>query len=361
MTYSEKKDQFCDRLLRRIIVFLVVAAFAIPLLTPQVFAASAVSISGGDQVKGGETFTVTVTYSGSQIGSVNGSMTYDTNKLNYLSGGSSSGNTGYIQLREMGSGSISFQIKFQAVGDGSTTLHVTTSEMYDVNDAALDTPSASKTVKVIGSASADDVISETQPEVDQTADDTETLASGVDEKGDEGEMTGGLLFLIISAAVLAVLIAVIATVLLRKKRKNGKQSGAAKLSVAKSGEDVDSGSRAKPGMQKNTAMEDTVFFQPERREGLIDDRLNGGLDEVQQSGYTEPDYADEWDPNPQEDLQERYEHSFDETQVLQPDRDQTHDKELVSRHTRMFRKEEFEQELSSWENQEDRWPDDDKW
>ena len=96
MTYSEKKDQFCDRLLRRIIVFLVVAAFVVPLLTPSVFAASTVSISGGDQVKGGETFTVTVTYSGSQIGSVNGSMTYDTSKLNYLSGGSSSGNTGYI-------------------------------------------------------------------------------------------------------------------------------------------------------------------------------------------------------------------------------------------------------------------------
>ena len=61
MTYSEKKDQFHDRVLRRIIVFLVVAAFAVPLLTPRVFAASTVSISGGDQVKGGETFTVTVT------------------------------------------------------------------------------------------------------------------------------------------------------------------------------------------------------------------------------------------------------------------------------------------------------------
>ena len=72
-------------------MFLVVAAFAVPLLTPRVFAASTVSISGGDQVKGGETFTVTVTYSGAQIGSVNGSMTYDTNKLNYLSGGSSNG------------------------------------------------------------------------------------------------------------------------------------------------------------------------------------------------------------------------------------------------------------------------------
>lgn len=79
-------------------------------------------------------------------------MTYDTNKLNYLSGGSSSGNTGYIQMKEMGSGSISFQIKFQAVGDGSTTLKVDTTEMYDVNDNALDTPSATKTVKVIGSA-----------------------------------------------------------------------------------------------------------------------------------------------------------------------------------------------------------------
>lgn len=335
MTYSEKKDQFCDKLLRRLIVFLVVAAFAIPILTPRVFAASTVSISGGDQVKGGETFTVTVTYSGSQIGSVNGSMTYDTSKLNYLSGGSSSGNTGYIQLREMGSGSISFQIKFQAIGDGSTTLKVDTSEMYDTSDNALDTPSASKTVKVIGSASSDDVIKETQAETQEATATEETMESGVDEKGDEGEMTGGYLFLIISAAVLAIIIAVIAAVLIKKRGGKGKGPKGPKESTGPGAIDGDSDSSAKAAEQRREANADTMMFQPERSEGLIDDRLNGGLDDMQQNQYVEPDYADEWDPNPEQTP--------------------------VSRQTRMFRKDEFERELANWEDQEDRWPDDDKW
>ncbi len=272
MTYDEKKDQFHDRLLRRIIVFLVVAAFAVPLLTPCVFAASTVSISGGDQVKGGEKFTVTVTYSGDQIGSVDGGMTYDTNKLNYLSGGSSSGNTGYIQLREIGSGSISFQIEFQAVGDGSTTLNVNTSEMYDVNDNALSRPSASKTVKVIGNADPDDVIEEEQTEAAVTE---ETMESGVDEKGDEGEMTGSYLFLIVSAAVLAIIIAVIATVLYKKRNNKGK----------------------------------------------IAEKANDHRNDVN-------------DKTP---------------------------KNTVSSDTKIFTKEEFEQELVNWEEQEDRWPDDNKW
>lgn len=339
MTYSEKKDQFCDRLLRRIIVFLVVAAFVLPLLTPSVFAASTVSISGGDQVKGGETFTVTVIYSGSQIGSVNGSMTYDTSKLNYLSGGSSSGNTGYIQLRENGSGSISFQIKFQAVGDGSTTLKVSTSEMYDVNDNALDNPSASKTVKVLGSADSDEVITETETQTEETVE--LPTEEGVDEKGDEGEMTGGFLLLIISAAVLAVIIAVIITILLKKKGGKGKGPKGPNGSTGPgttNGISHDSSS-TKAAEQRREASADTMMFQPERSEGLIDDRLNGGLDEMQQNQYVEPDYADEWDPNP----------------AAAPEQP------TVSRNTRMFRKEDFDKELTAWGDQEDRWPDDDQW
>lgn len=307
MTYSEKKDQFHDRVLRRIIVFLVVAAFAVPLLTPRVFAASTVSISGGDQVKGGETFTVTVTYSGAQIGSVNGSMTYDTNKLNYLSGGSSSGNTGYIQMKEMGSGSISFQIKFQAVGDGSTTLKVDTTEMYDVNDNALDTPSATKTVKVIGSADSDDVIQATQAETQEATAINETMESGVDEKGDEGEMTGGYLLLIISAAVLAVIIAVIAAVLIKKRGGKGK------------------GPKGPKG--------------PNGPEDL------GG------SGSS---HSSEIAAKAAQAAEEHRRASTD-TMVLEPDA------EPVSRNTRMFHKGDFEQETAKWEDQEDRWHDDNRW
>ena len=64
-----------------------------------VFASPGVTITGGDDVKGGETFTVTVKFSGGDIGRVEGSLTYDTDRLTYISGGTSSGNSGYIQLQ----------------------------------------------------------------------------------------------------------------------------------------------------------------------------------------------------------------------------------------------------------------------
>ena len=193
-------------------------------------------------------------------------------------------------MKEMGSGSISFQIKFQAVGDGSTTLKVDTTEMYDVNDNSLDTPSATKTVKVIGSADSDDVIQATQAETQEATAINETMESGVDEKGDEGEMTGGYLLLIISAAVLAVIIAVIAAVLIKKRGGKGK------------------GPKGSKG------------------------------------------------PNGPEDLgAEEHRRASTDTMVLEPDA------EPVSRNTRMFHKGDFEQETAKWEDQEDRWPDDDRW
>ena len=70
MTYNEKKDIILEKTLRKIIAFLIVMAFLIPLMTPESFAAGKVSISGGDSVNGGDTFTVTVAYSGDNIGRV---------------------------------------------------------------------------------------------------------------------------------------------------------------------------------------------------------------------------------------------------------------------------------------------------
>lgn len=218
MTYNGEKDSLMEKTLRKIMAVIVVIAFLLPILTPEAFAASSVSISGGDSVKGGDTFTLTVTYSGDNIGRVDGQMTYDTDKLTYISGGSSSGNTGYIQLKEFGSGSITFNVKFQAVSEGSTEVKVSTNEMYSMDDEYLDNPSGSKTVNISGNADSDELIKETRSP-DKPVDNT--TVEGVDEKEDEEEPSEAntTLVLIISAAVLAVIIGIIAAVLL-KKRKN---------------------------------------------------------------------------------------------------------------------------------------------
>lgn len=199
----------------------------IPVMAPEVFAASSVTISGGDSVKGGDTFTVAVTFGGGSVGRVDGQLTYDTDKLTYISGGSSSGNSGYIQLKKAGTdGSVVFNIEFQAVSDGSTTLEVTTNEIYDLDEVYLgDTPSASKTVSISGKAASEDLITQTtSPEEPVEA--TELI--GVDEKPeDEADSTLNMnLILIIIAVVLVVLIVIIAIALKKKKAPKGIKASA---------------------------------------------------------------------------------------------------------------------------------------
>ena len=146
-------------------------------------AASTVSVTGGDNVTGGEIFTITVTFDGDSIGRVSGDVTYDTEMLSYISGGSSSGNVGYVELKKAGTGEpLAFDLKFQALKEGSTELTVSTSEMYDLGEMFLDTPTASKTVNISGDAADDEIIEETVPE-----DDAVEEGLSVDEKGDTPE------------------------------------------------------------------------------------------------------------------------------------------------------------------------------
>lgn len=143
-------------------------------------AASTVSVTGGDNVSGGEIFTVTVTFDGDSIGRVSGDVTYDTDMLSYISGGSSSGNVGYVELKKAGTGEpLTFDLKFQALKEGSTELTVSTSEMYDLGEMFMDTPSAVKTVNISGNAIDEEIIKETNPE-----DDAAEEGLSVDEKED---------------------------------------------------------------------------------------------------------------------------------------------------------------------------------
>ena len=78
-------------ILRKIAVIIIAAMIIVPATTFDSHGASTVGVTGGDSVKGGEVFTVTVTFDGEDIGRVVGDITYDTDMLSYISGGSSSG------------------------------------------------------------------------------------------------------------------------------------------------------------------------------------------------------------------------------------------------------------------------------
>ena len=210
MFNRKNKRTFAAGLLKYLAVMVLTLMVIIPSAVP-VSAESSVDITGGDAVTGGETFTVTVTYSGDEIGRVVAGMNYDPTMLTYISGGSSSGNTGYIALKNAGTGeALSFQLKFQALKEGETTISVTTREMYDLAEQYMDNPSGSKVITISGDASEDELVEPSMaPEEDVTPD-----TIGVDEKEDETNYT---MILAIGAAVAAILIIIIAIVIRRKK------------------------------------------------------------------------------------------------------------------------------------------------
>ncbi len=223
MTTIRKKENIAEKILRKAIAFVVVMALTIPLIAPGVFAASSVSINCSDSIEGGETFTMAVVFSGGDVGRVDAQMLYDTDDITYISGGTSKGDTGYVQLKRAGTeGAIVFNLKFQALTDGDTEVQVTTNEMYDLDERAMGTPSAYKTITVMGDASEDQVVTEPP---DEEEPEEATSLMGVDEKTeDEEELVVSDTVILIASAVLAILIIVICILLGRRKKKKAKKT-----------------------------------------------------------------------------------------------------------------------------------------
>ncbi len=212
MNSSKNMTALAARVMRALAVMLLAVMIVIPAVTVPSAAATTVTVTGGDNVAGGETFTVTVTYSGDSVGRVTADMTYDKSMLTYISGGSSTGNNGYIELRNAGTGEdIVFNIKFQALKGGSTALTVNTNEMFDLDEQYMSIPAATtKNVTISGDAAEDQIIKEN---VDLDEGYTPDVI-GVDEKESSVNVT---MVLAIGAAVAALLIIIIAIVIRRKR------------------------------------------------------------------------------------------------------------------------------------------------
>ncbi|MEG2323825.1 MAG: hypothetical protein RSA73_03305 [Anaerovoracaceae bacterium] len=142
-----------------------------------------VKIGGDAKVKAGETFTVTVKYSGRSLGMVNGDLTYDTNAISYISGGSSSGDGGLVQLKKASEGkTVAFKVKFKGVKGGKSTLKLTTNEAYDLDGKSLSTPSSSKSITV---AKSSEPVQTTKETVKQTEETTQVATDTVADSSEE--------------------------------------------------------------------------------------------------------------------------------------------------------------------------------
>lgn len=201
-------------------------------------AETSVSISGGGTVSQGQTVTVTVKYTGTSLGYVNGSLTYNNANLQYLSGGSSQGDSGLVQLKtwsDDASGKIIFNLKFKAVKSGTADMSVSTSETQDLDGQSMGAPSASKSISVTGSqqkqtttaqettkeaAATIEQTTETQPATTEATSSEEGVPSLISEEApapeeNKGMSTGAIIGI---GAAIVVLIFIIA-VILHKKRK----------------------------------------------------------------------------------------------------------------------------------------------
>lgn len=189
-----------------LVILLLTIFFTVPAA-----AGSSVVISGSKSVNQGDSFTVTVTFKGDDIGRVDGQMTYDSSVLSYVSGGSSKGDNGYIELADAGTGEeLTFNLKFKASGEGTTSLKVTTQGVYNLEEEYIDAPSGAMQVSVNGN--------ETESTTDETQGQDITDNQDV-FIGDSSSENGSLNLVIIGAVCTAALVLIVLLLIRHSRRR----------------------------------------------------------------------------------------------------------------------------------------------
>jgi len=207
-----------------IFIFIISACLVLLMTGPACAASTSVEISSGT-VKSGSVSVITVKYKGSGLGRVNGMLRYDSGYLEYISGGSSSGNGGAVQLKEGSDNgrTVVFKLKFKGVKAGRTSLKIDTSETYDLDEQDMGTPSAEKTVEITGAAASESSKSDVGKNDTEQKKDTEGQASAGDaavkQTSDDGSLHDILIVFGSIAAAAVLLMIIIAAGMSAKKRK----------------------------------------------------------------------------------------------------------------------------------------------
>ena len=151
---------------RKSLYLFMAAVLLITLLLPTLaMAASASASASSSTVKPGDTVTVKVTFKGSNIAAVQGSFSYDSSVLQYVSGSGTSDGKIVLFTLEEGLSSLSTSIKFKALKAGSCTVSIKASEIRAFDDDESSLGSASASVKVTVKASEPKPTTTTKPSV----------------------------------------------------------------------------------------------------------------------------------------------------------------------------------------------------
>lgn len=176
----------------------------------------------------GQDVSVTVVFSGDDVGRVRATLEYDTAILSYQG---EEGDSGMVSLYMAGVGEdISYDLPFKAVGAGESQLVLTPLNAYDLDERSIDLPETQAvTVSVAADPSADPDKKEevgpapSDPGQDQDKDQDDKESGDKDKNKDKDktpEKTGSNATVFILLALAAVLVLVLAIVLiLRRKRR----------------------------------------------------------------------------------------------------------------------------------------------
>lgn len=138
-----------EKFLMKFLVLLLVALMVmIPITWEKTFAASSsVSISDGEPDVG-DSFTVTIYYSGDSFGSVDGALSYDPSVLRYedstednVNGGN--GELSFSHFQTSGDSSMAITFYFTVVGSGSSSVTAYSSDIYNYDGNSLGGATAS--------------------------------------------------------------------------------------------------------------------------------------------------------------------------------------------------------------------------
>ena len=175
------------------------------------------------KVKAGETFTVTVKFSGGDVGRVKALMDYDSTKLSYLGGGSSEGDNGTISIRKAGDGKdITAKLKFKALNLGKTSLNISRLEAYDLDEQKLEgtKAGASLTVEPAKKAKKDkDKEKKKEKKIKEPAEEEQPEENVADENSESENVKNMPIFIGAIGAVCLLLLIVLIISGRKKKRR----------------------------------------------------------------------------------------------------------------------------------------------
>ncbi len=205
--------------------FIAVIVLCIITAVPQsVFAASLdLAAECAGSIAAGETLTVNIEYSSDYLDSVNGSVRYDTEYFEYLSGGSSTGDGGLVKLKGNADDgkTIAFTLSFKALKTGTAAVEISTEEAYDLDGKAMNTPYVTRNI-TIEEASADNSAGSTKASDKTDAADSDAGKNNAENTADEDLQTqNNSRLLMISAGITAALLAAVCvTAGVRKQKRN---------------------------------------------------------------------------------------------------------------------------------------------